>query len=393
MDHQALRWLYSLREPKDRIARWLETLSAYQFSIEYSSGHKHGNADAMSWRCPNPQECKCPLLEEEVLKFGPCWKCHRRAVTMDSVFMDTQGNQKSMQAQCSDPRCMVWTHSQTKGLQACDSEGNATALAAKGRNRTKYGRMGCCRGNPGKKLPTGGGRGVPRTEVGTQASSSHPDWPDAEPAPSGEKPWALPYSMQDLKKKQMEDLDIGPVMRWLEKGVRLVGPKLAASSPTTQHYWLHTESLKLIDGVLFHRFSRKDGTGEHTQLIVPRKLKDEIGHQMHSSLLSGHLCKCKTMEWVIQHFYWFGVREDCDLWVERCDICVSVKKPPQKPQAPLSQCLWGHQWTGWQQISWVPFHSHQEGIDTSCWSQTTLLSGWKSLQYQIRLLLHVQRSY
>ena len=34
-DHQALRWLYSLREPKDRIARWLETLSAYQFSIEY----------------------------------------------------------------------------------------------------------------------------------------------------------------------------------------------------------------------------------------------------------------------------------------------------------------------------------------------------------------------
>ena len=34
-NHQAPRWLYSLREPKDRIARWLETLSAYQFSIEY----------------------------------------------------------------------------------------------------------------------------------------------------------------------------------------------------------------------------------------------------------------------------------------------------------------------------------------------------------------------
>ena len=75
MDHQALRWLYSLREPKDRIARWLETLSAYQFSIEYRPGHKQGNADVMSRRCPNPQECKCPLLEEEVLKCGPCWKC------------------------------------------------------------------------------------------------------------------------------------------------------------------------------------------------------------------------------------------------------------------------------------------------------------------------------
>ena len=102
-------------------------------------------------------------------------------------------------------------------------------------------------------------------------------------------------------------------MKWLEKGIRPVGPKVAASSPTTWHYWLYWESLKLIDGVLFCRFSRKDSTGKHTQLIVPRKLRDEIGHQMHNSLLSGHLGKCKTMERVIQCFYWFGVREDCDL--------------------------------------------------------------------------------
>ena len=91
-DHQALKWLYSLREPKDRIARWLETLSAYQLSIEYQPSHKHGNANAMSRRCPNPQDCKCPLLEEEVLKCGPCWKCFQRAGTMDSALMDTQGN-------------------------------------------------------------------------------------------------------------------------------------------------------------------------------------------------------------------------------------------------------------------------------------------------------------
>ena len=103
MDHQALRWLYSLREPMDRIARLLETLSAYQFSIEYRPGHKHGNANAMSRRCPDPQECKCLLLGEEVLKCGPCLKCCQRAVTMDSALMDTQGNWRSMQAQCRGP--------------------------------------------------------------------------------------------------------------------------------------------------------------------------------------------------------------------------------------------------------------------------------------------------
>ena len=119
---------------------------------------------------------------------------------MDSALMDTQGNQRSMQAQCSDPVHAVQTCSQTKGLQACDLEGSATVTATKGRNRMKYGRTGCRRGNPGKKFPTGEGEVVPRTEVGTQASPSNPGRLEREQVPSRKKLWALPYSMQDLRK-------------------------------------------------------------------------------------------------------------------------------------------------------------------------------------------------
>ena len=64
-DHQALKWLFSLKEPKDRIARWLEIMSAYQFLVEYRPGKKHGNADAMSRRQCNPSDCKCPILDED----------------------------------------------------------------------------------------------------------------------------------------------------------------------------------------------------------------------------------------------------------------------------------------------------------------------------------------
>ena len=110
-DYQASKWLYSLQEPKDRITRWLETLSAYQFSIKYWPGNRHGNADAMSRRCPNPQECKCPVLEEEVLKCGPCWKCCQRAEAMDSTLMDPQGNLRSMQGQGDEAVHMVQTQS------------------------------------------------------------------------------------------------------------------------------------------------------------------------------------------------------------------------------------------------------------------------------------------
>ena len=238
-DHQALKWLYSLREPKDRIARWLETLSAYQFCIEYQPGNKHGNADAMSRWCPNPQECKCPLLEEEMLKCGPCQKCCQRAETMVSTLTDSQGNLRSMQVQGDEPVHMVQTHSQTKGQQAYDPKMVTTITAAKGRNRPKYGRMGYQRGNNGKKFPTRGDVGVPGTDTDARASSSSPGTPGKELAPSREKSWSLPYSMQDLRKKQMEDPDTSPVLKWLEKGVRPVGPEVAASSPATRHYWLY----------------------------------------------------------------------------------------------------------------------------------------------------------
>ena len=98
-----------------------------------------------------------------------------------------------------------------------------------------------------------------------------------------------------------------------------------------------------MDGVLFCKFSRKDGTGDHMQLIFPRKLKDEIMYQMHESLLHGHFGKHKTWEWVIQCFYWFGVREDCDLWVEKCDTCASVKNVHKNPEPHLAKCPLGHQ--------------------------------------------------
>ena len=34
-DHEALKWLFSLKEPKHRIARWIEVLSEFDFEIEY----------------------------------------------------------------------------------------------------------------------------------------------------------------------------------------------------------------------------------------------------------------------------------------------------------------------------------------------------------------------
>ena len=97
-DHQALRWLFSFREPRGKIARWLELLSVYDFEIEYRKGTKNGNADALS-RCENPRECQCDFEDEEqsALKCGPCSKCLKRSKEMVSEWQESSSSQQVRQ--------------------------------------------------------------------------------------------------------------------------------------------------------------------------------------------------------------------------------------------------------------------------------------------------------
>ena len=73
-----------------------------------------------------------------------------------------------------------------------------------------------------------------------------------------------------------------------------------------------------------------------------KEAEGKIMYHMHESLLSGYLGKHKTREWVTQLFYWFGVREDCNLWVEKYDTCASVRSLHKTPELPLDKCPLGH---------------------------------------------------
>ena len=155
------------------------------------------------------------------------------------------------------------------------------------------------------------------------------------PRPTSKPPWASNYSMATLRKKQESDPDIGPVVKWKGSGKRPFGADVYNASSATRHYWNTWDQLEMRDGVLFWYFTRRDGTGKHLQYLVPRELQREIMHQMHNSMLSGHLGKRKTRARILQRFYWFGIHDDVNRWVHCCETC-GVNKPPTKtPQAPL----------------------------------------------------------
>lgn len=61
-DHASLLWLYKRSEPSHQVARWLEALAEFNFTMEHRPGSKHLNADGMS-RCGG--DCKqCTRIEE-----------------------------------------------------------------------------------------------------------------------------------------------------------------------------------------------------------------------------------------------------------------------------------------------------------------------------------------
>ena len=47
-DHGSLTWLSNFKEPEGQLARWLERLQEYDFSITHRPGKKHQNADSLS---------------------------------------------------------------------------------------------------------------------------------------------------------------------------------------------------------------------------------------------------------------------------------------------------------------------------------------------------------
>ena len=79
-DHRALSFLFSFKEPRGRLARYLEILSAYDFAVSYRKGTGHCNADGMS-RCVSPWDCQCNEVDTmEPLKCGPCKRWEKRAM-------------------------------------------------------------------------------------------------------------------------------------------------------------------------------------------------------------------------------------------------------------------------------------------------------------------------
>ena len=124
-------------------------------------------------------------------------------------------------------------------------------------------------------------------------------------------------------------------------GKRPSSQEMVTCSHATRHYWILWDSLVLRDGILLKRFFKQDGSGEYLQFIVPLVMRKEVLFQMHDSLLSGHLGLKKTKEKILQRFYWYSLKDDVTICIQKCDTCAADKRPKKTPRAPLGSLRFG----------------------------------------------------
>ena len=153
--------------------------------------------------------------------------------------------------------------------------------------------------------------------------------------------WTSTRSTEDLRRCQREDPDIAPILKAKMAGKRPSSQEMVTCSHATRHYWILWVSLVLRDGILLKRFFKQDGSGEYLQFIVPLVMRKEVLFQMHDSLLSGHMGLKKTKEKILQRFYWYSLKDDVAIYIQKCDTCAADKRPNKTPRAPLGSLRFG----------------------------------------------------
>ena len=143
----------------------------------------------------------------------------------------------------------------------------------------------------------------------------------------------LPYSLQEYRRKQLEDPDISSVLTWIEDDLSPSSAELWLRSPTVKHLWRHKESLVMDRGVLCYKWYTPNTVSPtesfHLCKVVPQSLVDEVLHLSHDIPLAGHFGADKTLAKIRQRFFWPSMSQDCASYVRSCPQCGRSKKSPR----------------------------------------------------------------
>ena len=378
-DHNALRWVMSFKEPTDQMARWLEILSQFDFKLEHRAGKKHTNADALSRRDCDPQQCDCydrGLILQD-LPCGGCNYCTKKHELWSDFFevddvvplttKQIRSNYSDIMLPASSGKdytnsdtsrtiflmvfimllsssymVMVFLLSEIfEKLWSCVKCSHYTVSTCCWQTWKSVRRNDVYLSLHGKftlPLPISWFRilRVLRIEDKEESSNANPDLNTAGDAAS----WIGGYTADEIAKLQRDDPDLKKIIEWMTNSP--VRPdkdvvKLRHESRYTRHLYLLWDLLVLHNNVLYKKWEMAGRKPQSflLQVIVPRSLQDTVMYAMHNAVTSAHLGFKKTYEKVKRRFYWYQQKESVRNWIRKCIKCGARKRPHRVPKAPL----------------------------------------------------------
>jgi hypothetical protein len=300
-DHGSLTWLCRFKDLSGQLGRWLEELSQYDMTIVHRAGTKHVNADSLS-RIPSSFPLCNYYAAGVELSSLPCGGCHHctKLHSQWARFEEEVDFVSPLMIGCLYVSCLC-------------PEGRAHARSTECLVRS------CedVHASPGLNLPEG------------RADAHFPDVRASVCSVgvgSGENRVESNYlctiAKSELRRLQLNDPDLHPVLKWLEEEEPTAN-ELFRHSYDTKWIWRHREQLRMLDGVLYYVWIGP--LSEQFRLVVPLSEREEMIRLAHDTKTGGHWGRDKTIARVSQTCYWPTLNRDVELYVATCAICCQQK--------------------------------------------------------------------
>ena len=132
---------------------------------------------------------------------------------------------------------------------------------------------------------------------------------------------------QQWKTEQLDDPEIGPVIRLVEQKKHLQY-KVTKNDNSGVRIILHfKDDLKLVDGLLYRRWLYKNEVS-HLQFLLPVSYRKKTVVACHDQF--GHLGMNKTLVLLQERFFWPRMNEDVRTHIRSCERCIRFKRKPER---------------------------------------------------------------
>ena len=278
-DHAALTWLRKTPHPIGQNARWMEALEEYSFDIKHRPGEQHRNADSMS-RHPCLNRPSCTACHPELLTTAPA---------TDQLPAPVQ---EAVQEETPDTRHICHIQGVTDPV-----ESDTSPITEVSNSETDNG-----------------------ASVGRDGAADSP----------------IGWSREHLEAQQMRD----PTTKYLIELKTKFQQKppwkeVESRSTEVKSLWHQYDRLEVRHGLLMRKWTPIHGHTPTWQLVVPKSLRKELIHLVHTGPTGGHLGRCKTEDQLSRRGYWPGWQSDVAQEVKKCKPCAQYHRGNAPKQTPL----------------------------------------------------------